>query len=104
MAIICNRLQLYRLWHWCLFYSHRATAISLSYTFFKKPKKQIWTRRTISFATRFYVRMMRAFGLLSFEFKNIDRLGNSGELIIANHPSLLDVCFLYYQSFRMLAA
>jgi len=61
---------------------------------FSKTKKQIWTRRTISFATRFYVRMMRAFGLLSFEFKNIDRLGNSGELIIANHPSLLDVVFI----------
>ena len=61
---------------------------------FSQTKKQIWTRRTISFATRFYVRMMRKFGLLSFEFKNTDRLGNNGELIIANHPSLLDVVFI----------
>lgn len=57
-------------------------------------KKQKITRRTIWAATWLYVRMMRLMGLLTFEFENIAPLRDGKQLVIANHPSLLDVVFL----------
>ncbi|WP_370980108.1 lysophospholipid acyltransferase family protein [Agaribacterium sp. ZY112] len=42
-----------------------------------------------------YVNFMRALGLLSFEVKQIERLEKQPCIIIANHPSLLDVVFLF---------
>ncbi len=52
------------------------------------------TRRVIALVFRNYVRVLRALGLLSYEFHRIERLHRPGQLIIANHPSLLDVVFL----------
>ena len=37
---------------------------------------------------------MRALGLITYEIKGRERLLPRGQLIIANHPSLLDVCFI----------
>lgn len=46
--------------------------------------------RTFHFFIRFMVRV----GILTVEFKGAERLGKPGQLILANHPSLLDVVFL----------
>ncbi|MFL0798866.1 MAG: 1-acyl-sn-glycerol-3-phosphate acyltransferase [Agarilytica sp.] len=59
-----------------------------------KRVKQHITRRTVWASTWVYIRMMRFLGLLSFEFENIDVLKNGHQLVIANHPTLLDVVFL----------
>ena len=56
--------------------------------------KQSITRRAISRATWVYVRFMRMLGLLSFRFAGVENLKAPGQLIVANHPSLLDVVFL----------
>lgn len=56
--------------------------------------KQRWTRHVIWRATWLYVRMMWLMGLLSFDLRDTEKLRNGGELVIANHPSLLDVVFL----------
>lgn len=50
-------------------------------------------RRIISFTFRFFTRMMRALGLLTFEFKDLERIPGDC-LIVANHPSLIDVVIL----------
>lgn len=42
---------------------------------------------------RFYIGMMRFLGVLSYEVENIEKLRNA-QLILANHPSLIDVIFL----------
>ena len=42
---------------------------------------------------RGYIRMMRLLGILTFEVGNIERLRNA-RLVLANHPTLLDVVFL----------
>jgi len=42
---------------------------------------------------RLYIRMMRLLGVLSFEIDHIERLENA-RLVLANHPTLLDVVFL----------
>jgi 1-acyl-sn-glycerol-3-phosphate acyltransferase len=51
-------------------------------------------RLVLSRAFRFYIGMLRFFGLLSYEIHGRERLKTEGQLVIANHPSLLDVVFL----------
>jgi 1-acyl-sn-glycerol-3-phosphate acyltransferase len=60
----------------------------------KKPLRALYTRRVIAFVFRNYVRILRWLGLLSYEFHRVEQLHRPGQLIIANHPSLLDVVFL----------
>lgn len=50
-------------------------------------------RRVLHRIFRLFVRMLRAWGLLDFRWEGLDRL-RPGALVIANHPSLLDVVFL----------
>ena len=61
-----------------------------------KPRKQRWARGAMQKALWLYVRIMRGLGLLTFSFRgdfNPD-VGDTGCLVVANHPSLLDVVFL----------
>lgn len=43
---------------------------------------------------RFFIGWMRMLGVLSYEFVNDPGLNQPGSIIIANHPSLLDIVFL----------
>lgn len=61
---------------------------------FKPAWRERCTRRVIAWTFRNYVWLLRWLGLISYEFHNIEPLRNPGQLIIANHPSLLDVVFL----------
>ena len=45
-------------------------------------------------AFRLFIEFMRCSGVLTYEFRGVARLGNPGQLILANHPSLIDVVFL----------
>jgi 1-acyl-sn-glycerol-3-phosphate acyltransferase len=57
-------------------------------------KKRSFTRYIVSFAAWFYVRMMWCLGLLSFGFSNQKALNQPGQLVVANHPTLLDAVFM----------
>lgn len=50
-------------------------------------------QRVIHYSFKSYIRMMRMFGVISYELKSLEKL-NEAKLIIANHPSLIDVVFL----------
>jgi 1-acyl-sn-glycerol-3-phosphate acyltransferase len=52
------------------------------------------TRKAISMGMRGFVGFMSGLRGLSYEFVGAERLGRRGQLIVANHPSLLDVVFL----------
>mgnify|MGYP003345783026 FL=1 len=52
------------------------------------------SRWLIHQAFRLFVAMMRGLGVLSYEVHGLDRLSRPGLLILANHPSLIDVVFL----------
>jgi 1-acyl-sn-glycerol-3-phosphate acyltransferase len=43
---------------------------------------------------RAFVGVMRGLGTLTYEFQGTQRLGRPGQLIVANHPSLIDAIFL----------
>ncbi|MCD6076563.1 MAG: acyltransferase [Ramlibacter sp.] len=51
-------------------------------------------RRVIRFTFRLFVSMMRATGVITVEAHGLDRLAGGGRLILANHPTLIDVVLL----------
>jgi 1-acyl-sn-glycerol-3-phosphate acyltransferase len=50
--------------------------------------------RVVSASFRVFVRVMHVCRLLTYEIRGRERLGRPGQLILANHPSLVDVVFL----------
>lgn len=54
-------------------------------------------RAAISYAFHLHVQFMYRTGVLTFEVVGAERLGQPGQMIIANHPSLIDVVFLISQ-------
>lgn len=52
-------------------------------------------RRTVHRAFRFFIGLMRHIGIFNFNFSAAEQLGKAhGQIIIANHPSLIDVVAL----------
>lgn len=51
-------------------------------------------RRMIQLAFRFFLGVVHHIGAITFSVAGADRLGRPGQLIVANHPSLLDVVLL----------
>ncbi|ANB19366.1 lysophospholipid acyltransferase family protein [Dokdonella koreensis] len=51
-------------------------------------------RRSVHHAFRLFVEWMRVLGVLDYRVEGLERLDRKGLLILANHPTLLDVVFL----------
>lgn len=62
-----------------------------------RDRRQHQARAAIAVAFRCLIGFMVRSRLLTIEFSGAERLGRPGQLIIANHPSLLDVVFLLGQ-------
>lgn len=59
-----------------------------------KASHQCRARRTISRLFWLFIRIMARMGVLTYDVQGAERLGRPGQMIIANHPSLIDVVFL----------
>lgn len=57
-------------------------------------RRALWSKRVIHHAFRAFVGLMARLGVLSYEVHGLDRLERDGLLILANHPTLIDVVFL----------
>ena len=57
-------------------------------------RKAASIRWMISFSFRFFIAYLRGMGLISYEIHGRENIKPRGQLLIANHPSLLDVVFL----------
>jgi 1-acyl-sn-glycerol-3-phosphate acyltransferase len=55
---------------------------------------QIWVRGIIHRAMRWFSSFMAACGVIHCEVRNREKLERRGLLVVANHPSLIDVVFL----------
>lgn len=51
-------------------------------------------RAAIRRGMRCFVEAMRVLGVLTYEVRGVERLGRPGQLVLANHPSLIDAVFL----------
>jgi 1-acyl-sn-glycerol-3-phosphate acyltransferase len=56
--------------------------------------RELRVRRLLGGALRWFAGFMRSVGVLSYELEGVERLGRPGQLILANHPTLIDVVFL----------
>lgn len=62
---------------------------------FRDPlRKRHAVRCLINGIFRFFVEFMRFTGVLTYSVTNMERLGRPGQMVIANHPSLIDVVVL----------
>jgi 1-acyl-sn-glycerol-3-phosphate acyltransferase len=72
--------------------------LSLILLLFPLPLTLKWKYRIIrhilSIIFTVFLFFLHASGLLTREFKGLERINKRGQLVIANHPSLLDVVFL----------
>ena len=57
-------------------------------------RRALLARRVIRATFRYFVWMMRATRVLSVEVEGLERLQGGGRLILANHPTLIDVVLL----------
>jgi len=57
-------------------------------------RRAVLAKALIRHTFRFFVGMMRAVGVLSLEVRGAEKLRRHGLLIVANHPSLVDVVIL----------
>lgn len=78
-------------------------ALLLSFTWFPLLRLRHWRddeaarraiQRTLSAAMRRFVGLMTALGLIGWETEGLEHLDTAGALVIANHPTLIDVVFL----------
>src|SRR4030095_3566994 len=59
-----------------------------------RERKRERARTVMRLALRLFIGVMHRLGGLTYEFRGMERLGRPGQLIVANHPSLIDVVFL----------
>ncbi len=59
-----------------------------------RERKRRRARTVMRSALRLFIGTTHRLGLMSYEFRGRERLGRPGQLILANHPSLIDVVFL----------
>lgn len=57
-------------------------------------QRQTRARATIAWCFRCFIGLMQTLGVITYEITGGERLGRPGQLIVANHPSLIDVVFL----------
>ena len=59
-----------------------------------RPRRERRSRAMLGGGMRLFVHSVRALRFIDFEFIGHEKLGRPGQLIVANHPTLIDVCFL----------
>ena len=57
-------------------------------------RRRRWARRAVQASFAAHVELMRCLGLMTYEIRGRDRLQRDGLLILANHPTLIDVVLL----------
>jgi 1-acyl-sn-glycerol-3-phosphate acyltransferase len=104
MRGVSNRLN--RLWRVVatgfVFVVFGLGAILISLTMFPLLRLSAWDRATarrriqrgMQITFKVYMELMRALGILTYSVEGLQRLREPGRLIIANHPTLIDVVFL----------
>ncbi len=61
-------------------------------------EEQQKARLIVNKCWRFFVKYLTVAGVLEVEYVGFDKLGRPGQLVIANHPSLLDVVLIFSQN------
>lgn len=57
-------------------------------------RRRRWARRLVQKSFALHIEFMRVTGVLTYEVRGRERLQRDGLLVLANHPTLIDVVFL----------
>ncbi|MDR2925846.1 MAG: 1-acyl-sn-glycerol-3-phosphate acyltransferase [Azoarcus sp.] len=60
----------------------------------QRPRRQAMARDIVCLTFRFFCKVMTVTGVISFEVRGLEKLQRRGLLVVANHPSLIDVVML----------
>ncbi|HZV39005.1 MAG TPA: lysophospholipid acyltransferase family protein [Pseudoxanthomonas sp.] len=66
----------------------------LSWLVREPQRRQRLVRRIVQASFAGHIELMRALGVLTYEIRGRERLDRAGLLVLANHPTLIDVVFL----------
>jgi 1-acyl-sn-glycerol-3-phosphate acyltransferase len=73
----------------------RVVVFPLLQLFVREPTRRVkYARLTIHHAFRGFIGLMRFLGILRYRIEGLEKLGGVGQLVLANHPTLIDVVFL----------
>jgi 1-acyl-sn-glycerol-3-phosphate acyltransferase len=59
-----------------------------------RQRRKLRSRAVLGAGMRSFIHLISAFRIVGFEFIGREKLGRPGQLLIANHPTLIDACFL----------
>jgi len=57
-------------------------------------QKQGWSQWWVHYSFYIFIGLMHRIGIMTYDISGLDRLNRPGQLIIANHPTLIDIVFL----------
>ncbi|MDR0251428.1 MAG: 1-acyl-sn-glycerol-3-phosphate acyltransferase [Burkholderiales bacterium] len=60
----------------------------------RQPLRQAMARDTVSLSFRLFCKLMTTVGVIGYEVRGLEKLQRRGLLVVANHPSLIDVVML----------
>lgn len=66
----------------------------LRLTVWRRPLRQALARDIVRVTFRFFCKVMTTTGVISYETRGLEKLQRRGLLVVANHPSLIDVVML----------
>ena len=57
-------------------------------------EKSVRSKKCIHYCFYFFIGLMHRIGVMTYQITGLERLNRPGQLIIANHPTLIDIVFL----------
>jgi len=51
-------------------------------------------QKVVHYSFYVFIGLMHRFGVMTYEIDGLDKLNRPGQLIVANHPTLIDIVFL----------
>jgi 1-acyl-sn-glycerol-3-phosphate acyltransferase len=60
----------------------------------KPSKKRQRAQKCVHYSFYFFIGLMHRIGIMTYEINGLEKLNRPGQLILANHPTLIDIVFL----------
>ncbi len=57
-------------------------------------QKKIWAQKAVQLSFYIFIGLMHRLGIMTYEINGLEKLNRPRQLIIANHPTLIDIVFL----------
>ncbi|MGZ8144625.1 MAG: lysophospholipid acyltransferase family protein [Methylosarcina sp.] len=57
-------------------------------------QKKRWSQYCVHYSFYFFIGLMHRTGIMTYEINGLEKLNRPGQLIVANHPTLVDIVFL----------